>query len=55
MYLLVSVVVGIGIHLDERLFEVHVVTAVLPTFLWRVREQMSWWDYMITHLANYSG
>lgn len=38
MYLLVSVVVSIGIHLDERLFEVHVVSAVLPTFLWRVRE-----------------
>lgn len=38
MYLLVSVVVSIGIHSDERLFEVHVVSGVLPSFLCRVRD-----------------
>lgn len=38
MYLLVSVVVSIGIHSDERLFEVHVVSGVLPSFLCRVQD-----------------
>lgn len=30
----VNVIISIGIHLDERPFEVHVVSEVLPTFLW---------------------
>lgn len=35
--LLVSVIMGIGIHLDKRPFEVHVVDDAFPTFLQRVR------------------
>lgn len=36
-YLLVSVIMGIAIHLDKRPFEVHVVNDWFPTFLQRVR------------------
>lgn len=37
VYLLVSVIMGIGIHLDKRPFEIHVVDDAFPTFLQRVR------------------